>query len=227
MKTRSIELSVGIFVVLFAAALFLLAMRVSGLSGNSMGDSYTLTAKFDNISGLKERAKVTIGGVKVGQVSKISFDPIANRAIVTLAMDKALTTFNSTQIKDVEKNALEDLKYSPDYTQSTPAQQKVLEKKLIDNMSHISTIDQDAYIKVATNGIIGEKYLKIEPGGAFTYIPQGGSFPESQTQGTVEIEDLVNKFITGASKDNVSAAPATSVAAPQAKADPATPTFTE
>lgn len=212
MKTRSIELSVGIFVVLFAAALFLLAMRVSGLSGNSMGDSYTLTAKFDNISGLKERAKVTIGGVKVGQVSKITFDPIANRAVVTLSMDKALTTFNPTQMKDVQQYALEDLKYSPDYTQSTPTQQKVMEKKLIDNMSHISTIDQDAYIKVATNGIIGEKYLKIEPGGAFTYIPQGGSFPESQTQGTVEIEDLVNKFITGASKDNPAAASMTSTA---------------
>ena len=75
-----------------------------------------------------------------------------------------------------------------------------MEKQLIDNMKNITTIDQDAYIKVATNGIIGEKYLKIEPGGAFTYIPQGGSFPETQTQGTVEIEDLVNKFITGSSQ---------------------------
>ena len=200
MKTRTVELAVGIFVILFAAALFLLAMRVSGLAGSTMGESYNLTAKIDNISGLKERAKVTISGVKVGQVSKIELDPLSHRAVVTIAMDKSLTTFNAEQFKQVEANAMEDLKYSYDYTEASPEQQKVMEKQLIDNMKNITTIDQDAYIKVATNGIIGEKYLKIEPGGAFTYIPQGGSFPETQTQGTVEIEDLVNKFITGSSQ---------------------------
>lgn len=200
MKTRTVELAVGIFVILFAAALFLLAMRVSGLAGSTMGESYNLSAKIDNISGLKERAKVTISGVKVGQVSKIELDPLSHRAVVTIAMDKSLTTFNAEQFKQVEANAMEDLKYSYEYTEASPEQQKVMEKQLIDNMKNITTIDQDAYIKVATNGIIGEKYLKIEPGGAFTYIPQGGSFPETQTQGTVEIEDLVNKFITGSSQ---------------------------
>ncbi|GAA5000032.1 outer membrane lipid asymmetry maintenance protein MlaD [Acinetobacter puyangensis] len=199
MKSRTVELAVGIFVILFAAALFLLAMRVSGLAGSNLGETYTLTAKFDNISGLKERAKVTISGVKVGQVQKIAFDPMVDRAIVTIAMDKKLTTFTPEQLKQVEKNALEDLKYSYEYEQADAAQQKAMEKQLIDNMKHITTIDEDAYIKVATNGIIGEKYLKVEPGGAFTYIAQGGSFPDTQTQGTVEIEDLVNKFITNSS----------------------------
>ena len=51
MKSRTVELAVGLFVILFAVALFLLAMRVSGLAGTTLGDSYTLTAKFDNISG--------------------------------------------------------------------------------------------------------------------------------------------------------------------------------
>ncbi|MFU8926181.1 MlaD family protein [Acinetobacter puyangensis] len=199
MKSRTVELAVGVFVILFAAALFLLAMRVSGLAGSNLGETYTLTAKFDNISGLKERAKVTISGVKVGQVQKIAFDPMVDRAIVTIAMDKKLTTFTPEQLTQVEKNALEDLKYSYEYEQADPAQQKAMEKQLIDNMKHITTIDEDAYIKVATNGIIGEKYLKVEPGGAFTYIAQGGSFPDTQTQGTVEIEDLVNKFITNSS----------------------------
>ncbi len=202
MKSRTVELAVGLFVILFAVALFLLAMRVSGLAGTTLGDSYTLTAKFDNISGLKERAKVTIGGVKVGQVTKISFDPMSNKAVVTLAMDKKLTTFDAEQMQKVQQYALEDLKYSDEYTQADATQQKVMEKQLIDNMKHITTIDEDAYIKVATNGIIGEKYLKVEPGGAFTYIAQNGSFPDTQTQGTVEIEDLVNKFITSNSGAN-------------------------
>ncbi len=202
MKSRTVELAVGIFVILFAAALFLLAMRVSGLAGSTLGETYTLTAKIDNISGLKERAKVTISGVKVGQVSKIELDPLSHKAVVTVAMNKALTTFSPEQLKQVEANALEDLKYSYDYEQADPAQQKVMEKQLIDNMKNITTIDEDAYIKVATNGIIGEKYLKIEPGGAFTYIAQGAGFPDTQTQGTMEIEDLVNKFITSGSTQN-------------------------
>ena len=105
MKTRTVELAVGIFVILFAAALFLLAMRVSGLAGSTMGESYNLSAKIDNISGLKERAKVTISGVKVGQVSKIELDPLSHRAVVTIAMDKSLTTFNAEQFKQVEANA--------------------------------------------------------------------------------------------------------------------------
>lgn len=201
MKSRSVELAVGLFVLLFAAALFLLAMRVSGLAGSTMGESYQLTAKFDNISGLKERAKVTIGGVKVGQVSKISFDPVNNRAIVTMNMDKKLASFTPDQLKQVEKYAIEDLKYTDEYTSAPPEQQKAMENKLIADMAHISIIDQGAYIKVATNGIIGEKYLKIEPGGASGYIAQNGSFPEAQTQGTVEIEDLVNKFVTNSSSN--------------------------
>ncbi|KAA8733289.1 MCE family protein [Acinetobacter qingfengensis] len=199
MKSRTVELAVGIFVVLFVLALFLLAMRVSGLAGINLGETYTLTAKFDNISGLKERAKVTISGVKVGQVTKIDFDPVADKAVVTMIMDKKLTTFTPEQMKQVQKNALEDLQYSYDYEQATPQQQKAMQSKLINNMKNITTIDQDAYIKVATNGIIGEKYLKVEPGGSFNYIPVGGSFPDTQTQGTIEIEDLVNKFITGSS----------------------------
>lgn len=204
MKSRTVELAVGSFIILFAVALFLLAMRVSGLAGNTWGETYTLTAKIENISGLKERAKVTISGVKVGQVSKIELDPISHRAVVTIAMSKALTTFTPDQLQDVRAQALEDLKYSYEYESAEPTQQKVMEKQLIDNMKDITTIDQDAYIKVATNGIIGEKYLKIDPGGAFTYIPQGGGFPETQTQGTMEIEDLVNKFITGGSAPNSS-----------------------
>lgn len=222
MKSRTVELAVGIFVILFAVALFMLAMRVSGLAGSTIGrDTYTLTAKIDNVSGLKERAKVTMSGVKVGQVTRISLDPMINRAVVTIAMDKALTTFTPEQMKQVQKNALEDLKYSYEYTSASPEQQKAQEKTLIDNMKNITTIDEDAYIKVATNGIIGEKYLKIDPGGAFTYIHQNGSFPESQTQGTVDIEDLVNKFITGSSgsaKASETATPAPTTQSAPAKA---------
>lgn len=197
MKSRASELAVGIFVILFGIALFFLAMRVSGLVGNNISDSYDMTATFDNVSGIKPRAKVTLSGVTVGQVDSIQLDPVTRLATVHITLDGSLTTFNEQQLKEVEKNALEELKYSSDYTTTTPEQQKVMEKQLIDNMKSITNIDDDAYIMVATNGLLGEKYLKIVPGGGLNYLKRGDRI--TNTQGTMEIEDLVTKFITGGS----------------------------
>lgn len=73
MKTRNLEIWVGIFVVLSVAAFLLLALQVSGLGClYSNGNSYTVTAAFENIGALKPRSKVTISGVTVGRVESIS-----------------------------------------------------------------------------------------------------------------------------------------------------------
>ena len=45
MKSRTSELAVGIFVILFGIALFFLAMRVSGLVGTNISDSYEMSAR--------------------------------------------------------------------------------------------------------------------------------------------------------------------------------------
>ena len=64
MKSRASELAVGIFVILFGIALFFIAMRVSGLVGSNLSDRYEMSATFDNVNGLKPRAKVTMSGGK-------------------------------------------------------------------------------------------------------------------------------------------------------------------
>lgn len=195
MKSRTSELAVGVFVILFGVALFFLAMRVSGLVGTNISDSYQMTATFENINGIKPRAKVALSGVKVGQVDKITLDPVTRLATVYMTLDGSLTSFNAEQLKQVQQEALEELRYSSDYTAADPAQQKSMEKQLLDNMKSITNIDEDAYIMVATNGLLGEKYLKIIPGGGLTYLKRGEQI--ANTQGTMEIEDLVTKFITG------------------------------
>ncbi|WP_180047859.1 MULTISPECIES: outer membrane lipid asymmetry maintenance protein MlaD [unclassified Acinetobacter] len=195
MKSRTSELAVGVFVILFGIALFFLAMRVSGLVGTNISDSYQMTATFENVNGIKPRAKVALSGVKVGQVDKITLDPVTRLATVHMTLDGSLTSFNSEQLKQVQQEALEELRYSSDYTAADPAQQKTMEKQLLDNMKSITNIDEDAYIMVATNGLLGEKYLKIIPGGGLTYLKRGEQI--ANTQGTMEIEDLVTKFITG------------------------------
>ena len=195
MKSRTSELAVGGFVVIFAVALFFLAMKVSGLMGNNMKDSYVMSATFDNVNGLKERAKVTMSGVKIGQVQNITLDPVTRQATVKFVLDGSLTSFNAEQMKKVQENTLGDLRYSADYQAATPEQQKAMEKKLLGNMNSITNIDEDAYIMVATNGLLGEKYLKVVPGGGIAYIKRGESI--GNTQGTMDLEDLISKFITG------------------------------
>lgn len=57
MKSRTSELAVGVFVILTGIALFFLAMKVSGLVGTNLRDSYNMTATFDNVNGLNHALK--------------------------------------------------------------------------------------------------------------------------------------------------------------------------
>ncbi len=72
MKSRKLEIWVGLFVVLSIAAFLMLALQVSGLS-NFYGakGGYTVKANFANIGGLKVRSRVTVSGVTIGRVESI------------------------------------------------------------------------------------------------------------------------------------------------------------
>jgi phospholipid/cholesterol/gamma-HCH transport system substrate-binding protein len=87
MSRKLIDLWVGFFVVVGVAALLFLALRVANLSAANFAETYTLTAKFDNIGGLKVRGPVKSAGVVVGRVSEIGFDPQAYEAVVKLTID--------------------------------------------------------------------------------------------------------------------------------------------
>lgn len=86
MESRSVEIAVGVFVALGFAALLMLAMKVSNLSELGSSAGYEVTARFDNIGGLKVRSAVSIGGVKIGRISSISFDSDTYEAVVTLSI---------------------------------------------------------------------------------------------------------------------------------------------
>ena len=225
MKSRTSELAVGIFVIIFGIALFFLAMKVSGLVGTNLRDSYSMTAQFDNVNGLKPRAKVTMSGVTIGRVDSITLDPITRLATVKFDLDGKLTSFDAEQLKQVQNNALEELRYSADYQQADVAQQKAMQQQLISNMTSITSIDEDAYIMVATNGLLGEKYLKVVPGGGLNYVKRGEMV--SNTQGTMDLEDLISKFITGGAGKSTSDSATTDSAASQPAEVEAEPAFVE
>ena len=81
-----LELAVGAFVVMGIAALFMLSMKVSNLSGFSPKDGYKLNAVFENIGGLKVRAPVMMAGVKIGEVSHIGLNTESFEADVVLML---------------------------------------------------------------------------------------------------------------------------------------------
>lgn len=89
MRKRMIEITVGIFFLMGMAALAVLAIRVSGLSGvYETREGYALTVEFDNIGNLKPRAKVSMAGVAIGRVTSIEFDKENYVAKVTLFIDQ-------------------------------------------------------------------------------------------------------------------------------------------
>ena len=88
MNSRAIEILVGVFMLLFLGAMFVLAMKVSNLTSFYSNAGYTLVAKFENVGGLKARASVAASGVKVGEVTQITYDPETFEANVSLNIDE-------------------------------------------------------------------------------------------------------------------------------------------
>lgn len=88
MQRKSLDIWVGLFVLLGAVALMFLALKAGNMSSFSFEKTYTVSSRFDNIGGLKPRAPVKSAGVVVGRVGEISFDDQDYRALVTLQLQE-------------------------------------------------------------------------------------------------------------------------------------------
>lgn len=86
-QTRSVELGTGLFVLLGLSALFFLTTQTTGSSDFSSSDAYEVTARFDNVGSLKNRAPVAMAGVTIGRVTSVEFDPQGLEAVVTFMID--------------------------------------------------------------------------------------------------------------------------------------------
>ncbi len=85
---RAVDVSTGLFVLLGFAALFFLVTQISSRQ-LPFNESYRLTARFENIGGLKLGAPVSMAGVTVGRVENIGFDQNVYKAVVTLRINSA------------------------------------------------------------------------------------------------------------------------------------------
>ena len=89
MGKKGIETLVGLFVLLGLAGLLFVALKAANLTNFGQGATYSVSAKFDNIGGLKSRASVRSAGVVVGRVTSISFDPKTFQGVVSMEIDRS------------------------------------------------------------------------------------------------------------------------------------------
>jgi phospholipid/cholesterol/gamma-HCH transport system substrate-binding protein len=90
MAKKSTEAMVGLFVLLGIVALLFLALKAANLASFSTAPTYKLTAKFDNIGGLKVRAPVRSAGVSIGHVTAIKLDAKTYQGLVTMEINEGV-----------------------------------------------------------------------------------------------------------------------------------------
>ena len=138
------EIAVGLFVVFGVLALAYLSIKLGDIQIGG-GRTYTLTALFPTVAGLKNSAAVEVAGVAIGRVESITLQDF--EALVTMRVD------DSVQLQI------------------------------------------DAIASIRTRGLIGEKFIRITPGGSDRLIPPGGRIREVESP--LDFEDLIGRFIQG------------------------------
>ena len=146
MEKRTIEASVGIFVIIGILCVGYLAVRLGKMQwfGNN---TYSVSARFVSVSGLKPGAYIEMAGVQIGQVEAISLDPKTKDALVKMKIKKEVT------------------------------------------------LSDDVIASVATSGLIGDKYIKLSPGGSERILKPGDMIVE--TESAVNLEELIGKYVFG------------------------------
>ncbi len=87
MKKQSLDIWVGLFVAMGLLDLLFLALKAGNMSAFTFEPTYQVTARFDNIGGLKPRAPVKSAGVVVGRVAEIRFDDQTYQATVVMTLE--------------------------------------------------------------------------------------------------------------------------------------------
>lgn len=108
MQTSKNDVWVGLFVLIGAAALVFLALQSANLLSLSFQDSYKISARFDNIGGLKPKAAVKSAGVVVGRVESITFDDQTFQATVQMDMETRYAFPKDSSLKILTSGLLGD-----------------------------------------------------------------------------------------------------------------------
>ena len=144
MRRSTLELSVGVFVLIGILALGWLSIKL-GRVDLFGGHGYAITADFPSVGGLKAGSTVEIAGVEVGRVDAITLSDYQARVLMSIRRGIRL--------------------------------------------------QEDSIASIKTKGLIGEKYIRINPGGSEKIIAPNGRITEVEPP--VDFEELLSKYIFG------------------------------
>ena len=146
MKKYSKETVVGILVVigLFCIGYMTVKLGNVGFFGDN---SYSLFAKFNTVTGLREGNPVNMLGLEIGKVQKFTMDQENQQVLVEFKINKGIEIYD------------------------------------------------DAIASVKTEGLIGDKYVAVDPGGGGDLLANGDSITD--TNSPTDIMDLVSKYAFG------------------------------
>jgi len=144
MKKFNVEMAVGVFMVAGFLCFAYISIKLGDIDLFGQG-TWSVTARFNSVSGLTEGAPIEIAGVQVGKVSRIELDQENYEAVVHMVLDKGVR------------------------------------------------LQEDSIASVRTAGIIGDRYIKISPGGLDELIEDGGELFE--TESAINLEELISKYI--------------------------------
>ncbi len=86
--SKKTDFLVGLFVLLGIVAAIFMMLQAGNLKTFSIGQTYHVSAKFENIGALKVRSPVKSNGVVVGRVVSISFDNKEFKALVGMDIEE-------------------------------------------------------------------------------------------------------------------------------------------
>ena len=108
MQRSGNDVWVGLFVLLGGAALLFLALQSANLLSLSFDRTYNITARFQNIGGLKPQTAVRSAGVVVGRVESIAFNDQTFQADVVLSMQRRYSFPKDSSFKILTSGLLGD-----------------------------------------------------------------------------------------------------------------------
>jgi phospholipid/cholesterol/gamma-HCH transport system substrate-binding protein len=149
---------VGLFVLLGGAAIVFLALKAGNLLTWSFDSGYNVTARFDNIGGLKSQAAVKSAGVVIGRVKSITFDAKTYQAQVEITLNQGAVFPKDTSAKILTAGLLGEqyIGLEPGYGETNLAQGDTIKTTqsavVLENL-----ISQFLYNKAADGGKDGGK----------------------------------------------------------------------
>ena len=111
MRTSTIEIGVGLFMLAGLIALLVLALNVSGLTMAKRDSYYTLYATFENIGGLTARSRVTVAGVTIGRVTGIELDTDTFSGVVEMQIKEGYDNLSTDTAAAILTSGLLGEKY--------------------------------------------------------------------------------------------------------------------